>query len=104
MFAVPLFLITLFPLITPFSPFIWFIFGAWMYSLEYAEYPMGNHGLTFPQVRQKVRTKRVLSLSFGSIITLATMVPLLNFFVMPVSVAAATAMRVEQFPLGVIGD
>lgn len=100
MFAIPLFLICLVPLITPFSPIIWFVFGAWMYSLEYAEYPMGNHGLTFVQVRKQLRNRRILSLSFGAVITLASMVPVLNLLVMPAAVAGATIMRVEQFPLG----
>jgi CysZ protein len=41
----------------------------------------------------------MLSLGFGGAVMLATLIPLFNFLVMPVSVAAATALRVEQIPL-----
>ena len=86
-------------LLAPLSPFLWFLFGAWMYSLEYSDYPMGNHGYTFPQVRRKVAEKRLMSLGFGATVTLATMIPLVNFLVMPVAVAGATAMRLDQYPM-----
>jgi len=98
-FAIPLVILTFVPGINFLAPFAWFLFGAWMYSIEYADYPMGNHGLTFPEIRKRLSQKRFLSLGFGSAVTLATMIPFANFIVMPVAVAGATAMRVEQFPM-----
>ena len=41
----------------------------------------------------------MLSLGFGGAVMLATLIPLFNFLVMPVAVAGATALRVEQIPL-----
>ncbi|MGD8785470.1 MAG: sulfate transporter CysZ [Thioalkalispiraceae bacterium] len=101
MFAIPLGILSLilFFIFPPIIPFIWFVFGAWMYSLEYADYPMGNYGLTFSEIRKEIAKKRMMSMGFGSAVTLGTMMPLFNFIVMPVAVAGATKMRVEQFPM-----
>ena len=64
--------------------------------MEYADYPMSNHGLKLPEVRQKLGEKRLMSLGFGGMVMLATMIPVGNFFVMPVAVAGATAYWVQQ--------
>lgn len=97
LWAIPLLIITFVPLVNLAAPFLWFIFGAWMLSIEYMDYPLGNYGLAFPEIRKKIAEKRLLSLGFGSAATVATMIPILNFLVMPVAVAGATAMRVEQY-------
>jgi len=97
LWAIPLFIISWF--VAPVAPFLWFIFGAWMFSIEYLDYPMGNYGLTFSDIRRQIAGQRTLAMSFGSAVTLATMIPLFNFIVMPVAVAGATAMRVDKFPL-----
>ncbi len=101
MWAIPLAIISLVLLFIfpPLIAVIWFIFGAWMFSIEYSDYPMGNYGLTFSDIRKEVSKKRMMSLGFGSAVTLGTMMPFFNFIVMPVAVAGATAMRVEQFPM-----
>lgn len=100
LWLIPLVLASLF--LIPLAPFLWFMFGAWMYSLEYTDYPLGNYGLTFPDIRRKIRERRFLSLGFGSAVTVATMIPVFNFLVMPVAVAGATALRVEQIPMETI--
>lgn len=99
LWAIPLFLLGFTPVINLFAPLLWVLFGAWMLSLEYLDYPLGNYGLTFPAIRRKLREQRMLSLGFGAAVMLATLIPLFNFLVMPVAVAAATALRVEQIPL-----
>ena len=97
LWLIPLLILSFF--LAPIAPLLWFLFGAWMYSLEYTDYPMGNHGLTFPEIRKELSNKRFMSFGFGGIVTVATMIPLVNFIIMPVAVAGATAMRVDQFPL-----
>jgi CysZ protein len=99
MWAIPLFIISFIPGINLLSPLLWAVFGAWMLSLEYTDYPLGNYGLTFPAIRQKISEQRMLSLGYGAAVMLATLIPLFNFLVMPVAVAGATALRVEQIPL-----
>jgi len=101
MWAIPLILLSLVLLFIfpPLIAVVWFIFGSWMFSLEYSDYPMGNYGLTFSEIRKEISKKRMLTLGFGSAVTIGTMMPMFNFIVMPVAVAGATAMRVEQFPM-----
>ena len=94
--SIPLLLLFFIPVIHIFAPIIWFMFGAWMLALEYMEYPMGNQGILFPEVRATLSTKRALTLSFGASVMLLTMIPVLNFLVMPAAVAAATKIWIEK--------
>ncbi len=101
--AIPLAIVSLIlffiPVLNFIIPVLWFLFGSWMFSIEYSDYPMGNYGLTFSQIRKTVSTKRMVTIGFGSAVTLGTMIPVLNFIVMPVAVAGATVMRVKEFPM-----
>lgn len=90
------FLILLF-VIPIFGPFIWFLFTAWMMSLQYMDYPMGNHKLKFKQQRGLQSKSRLLALGFGGMTMGASMIPLVNFIVMPTAVIAATILWVEQY-------
>ncbi|MFB3059159.1 MAG: sulfate transporter CysZ [Gammaproteobacteria bacterium] len=91
-----LLLISLIPLVNFAAPFLWVIFGSWLLSLEYLDYPMGNHELNFTRQRQVLAARKGLSLGFGSSVMVLTSIPLLNFIVMPVAVAGATVLWVEQ--------
>lgn len=97
LWAVPLLLLFLVPGVQLIAPLLWIVFGAWMLVMEYADYPMGNHGLTFSEQRRRLGERRLLSLGFGGAVMLGTLVPLVNFLVMPSAVAGATALWVEQF-------
>ena len=95
--VIPLLLLFVIPLVMTAAPFIWFLFGAWMFALEYLEFPMGNHGLLFHEVRSTIRTRRRLSFGFGIGVMLLTMIPVVNFLAMPVAVAGATRLWIENF-------
>lgn len=95
-FAIPLGILFLIPGLNLFAPFLWFIFSAWMLSLEYCDYHLGNHSISFPQQRQLLAKERMLTLGFGTASTLATITPIVNFIAMPASVAGSTVMLVEK--------
>ncbi len=95
--ALALLIITLIPVINLIAPVLWILFSAWMLSIEYLDYPLGNQGKSFPEIRRAIQQKRLLSLGFGGAVMVATLIPVFNFMVMPVAVAGATAMRIEQF-------
>jgi len=95
--ALPLGILFLLPGINLVAPFLWALFSAWMLAIEYADYPMANHSLHFAAQRKLLRDRRWLSLGFGGGTLLMTMTPLLNFLAMPVAVAGATAMWVDEF-------
>ncbi len=94
--AIPILILLWVPLINVPASVLWLVLGAWLMSLQYADYPMANHGLGFPEQRALLARHRLLSLSFGASIMLALMVPVLNFVVIPASVAGATVMWVER--------
>ena len=86
-----------FPLISPAVSLLWLVYAIWVLTLEYADFPMANHGMAFRHIREKLAEKRFLSLGFGSMVMLATLIPFINFLVMPVAVAGATLMYVREF-------
>jgi len=96
LWSVGLLLISLIPVINFVAPFLWVIFGSWLLSLEYLDYPMGNHELDFKHEKQILAARKGLALGFGGSVMALTSIPLLNFIVMPVAVAGATILWVEQ--------
>lgn len=95
--ALVILVITFIPVINFLSPFLWIVFSAWFLAAEYVAYPMENHEQRFKQVRAALRERRALTLGFGAATMIATMIPLINFVVMPAAVAGATAMWVERW-------
>ena len=96
LWSAALLLISLIPVINIVAPFLWVIFGSWLLSLEYLDYPMGNHDLDFNREKQILGTRKGLALGFGGSVMVLTSIPLLNFIVMPLAVAGATVLWVEQ--------
>lgn len=94
--ALPLLILFIIPMVNVAAPLIWFLFGAWMLTIEYGDYPMGNHDIVFKQQREKFASNRQLAFGFGTGVMLLTMIPVINFLAMPVSVAGATRMYVEH--------
>ena len=86
-----------FPLISPLVAILWMVYTVWVLTLEYADFPMANHGMAFRHIREKLAEKRMLSLGFGSLVMLATLIPVVNFLVMPIAVAGATKMYLQEF-------
>ena len=97
LWALGLFLISLIPVINLIAPVLWVIFGSWLLSLEYFDYPMGNHDLVFDEEKRQLRERRGIALGFGGGVMVLTSIPIVNFITMPVAVAGATLLWVEQF-------
>ncbi|MFV2059650.1 MAG: sulfate transporter CysZ [Gammaproteobacteria bacterium] len=97
MWAIPIVIVSFIPVINIVIPFLWLIYGAWMMSLQYMDYPMGNYSMSFKNIRANLAEKRILTLGFGGITTAATMIPIVNFLVMPTAVAGATILWVEEY-------
>lgn len=80
------------PLVNALVPLLWFGFGAWMLALEYSDFHLANQGMRFETQRQLLRRNLSTSLGFGAAAALATLIPIVNFFVMPAAVSGATAL------------
>jgi CysZ protein len=100
LYYLPLFvfvlLLTFLPGINALAPVVWFALGAWMMSIQYLDYPMDNHQLSFAEVKAAVRYRRLSSFGFGGTVALATAIPLVNFFVVPAAVVGATLYWCEE--------
>ncbi|MFQ3199850.1 MAG: CysZ protein [Zhongshania sp.] len=82
--------------ISPLAPALWFALNAWMMAIEYCDYPMDNHKLSFKDARKRIASQRSTSTSFGALVMLCTMVPILNLFIMPAAVCGGTLMWLER--------
>lgn len=96
MWVLPLLLLSWIPGLNLLAPALWLLFSSWTLALDYHDYPMGNHQLNFKQQRQVLRSNRGLALGFGGATMLATMIPIVNFLVIPAAVAGATALYLEK--------
>ncbi len=74
----------------------WLLLGAWMMSIQFVDYPMDNHQLSFAEVKKAVRSRRLSSFGFGGLVALCTGIPLVNFFVVPAAVVGATLLWCEE--------
>lgn len=94
--AIPLLILFVIPGLNLFAPVLWILFSAWFLALEYADYPMGNHRMTFPQQHKGIKKLRMTALGFGGGVTLLTLIPIINFIAMPSAVIGATLFWIEQ--------
>jgi CysZ protein len=94
--ALPLLLLMLIPVVNMAASLLWVLFSAWMMTVQYMDYPMANHQLFFKDQRARLRKRPFLAWTFGGLVMLVTLVPVLNFFVMPAAVAGATALWVRE--------
>ena len=94
--ALPLLLLLLVPLVNVAASVLWILFSAWMMTVQYMDYPMANHQLFFKDQRARLRKRPLLAWSFGGLVMLCTLVPVINFIIMPAAVAGATAIWVRE--------
>lgn len=94
--ALPLLLLFVIPVVNLIAPVLWAAFSAWMLAAEFADYPMGNHGLKFRAQRPRLRSRRLLTLGFGLGVLGLMLIPVVNFIAMPAAVAGATALWIRE--------
>jgi len=88
--GLPLLIFSLIPGLNLFAPVAWLLFGSWMLSLEYIDYPLSNNGREFPAAKNYAAQERGLTLGLGFSLTIITLVPIINILAMPIGVAAGT--------------
>jgi CysZ protein len=75
---------------------LWFLFSAWMMSVQYADYPFDNHKVPFRKMKNQLLVDKSLTFSFGIMVNICALIPIVNFIVMPVAICGATAMWVNE--------
>lgn len=76
---------------------VWYALGAWLMGMQYIDYPMDNHRVDFKKMRILMGQKRGLYFTFGGLVLLASMIPILNLLVIPAAVAGATKLWVVEY-------
>ncbi|MCK4784821.1 MAG: sulfate transporter CysZ [Desulfobacteraceae bacterium] len=94
--TVPFLVLFIIPIVNIIAPFLWLLMVAWVMAVEYTDYPMSNRNLSFAELRRRLKQRRFMAFGFGGCVMFTMSIPVLNFFVMPVAVAGATAMAVEK--------
>lgn len=79
------------------APILWFLFTAWMMAIQYCDYPFDNHKVPFDDMKFALKNTKGSSFSFGATVTVFSMIPIVNFIVMPVAICGATAMWVDKY-------
>lgn len=92
--AIGFFLLFLF--LPVFGQVLWFLFNAWMMSIQYCDYPYDNHKIAFTRMRLHLGQHKSRAFSFGTMVNLFSLIPIVNFIVMPVAICGATAMWVHE--------
>jgi CysZ protein len=76
---------------------LWFLFNAWMMAIQYCDYPFDNHKIGFRPMREHLLRQKRACFSFGIMVNLFSLIPIVNFIIMPVAICGATAMWTERF-------
>lgn len=87
----------LFFILPVFGQVIWFLFTAWMMAIQYCDYPFDNHKVPFKRMRRHLAENKKDAFLFGITVTFFSMIPIVNFVVMPVAICGATAMWVDKY-------
>lgn len=95
--SIPFLILLVIPGINIVGSVLWFLFSAWMLNIEYMDYPMSQNNLDFTRQKALFKQRKIISYSFGGVVSIATMIPVANFLVMPAAVAGATALWIEQY-------
>ena len=86
----------LFFILPVFGQILWFLFSAWMMAIQYCDYPCDNHKISFRDMKRLLLNNRNQSFSFGIAVSVFSLIPIVNFLVMPVAVCGATAYWVRE--------
>jgi CysZ protein len=94
--AAALLVLSLIPGLNLIAAPLWLVFGVWMMAIQYIDYPADNHKMSWQDMLAWLRQKRWASLSFGGVVYLALLIPLVNILMMPAAVAGATLFWVRE--------
>ncbi len=94
--ALGVLILSLIPGINAAAPVLWFALGTWMMVIQYCDFPMDNNGRNFGAMKRAIRVKRLTSCGFGASVMVGTMIPVVNFLIMPAAVCGATVYWVEE--------
>ena len=90
-----LLLVVFIPGVNIVAPFLGILFGAWMMALQYTDYGADNNGISFLNLKERLKQTRLQALLFGLPAYLLLTIPGVNLVLMPIAVAGGTRFWVE---------
>src|SRR5690554_23304 len=72
------------------------LWSAWCMAVQYIDYPADNHQTPFTRMRYLLNRAPLTSYTFGGMTMLASIIPIVNIFAMPIAVAGATVYWVDS--------
>jgi CysZ protein len=90
-------LLFIIPVVQIVAAIIWFLFNGWVFTMQYLDYPMDNHGVSIKQMLLLMKDKPGVCYGFGSAVVLFAMIPLVNFIIVPVAAVGATLLWAKEF-------
>ncbi len=73
------------------------LIGGWLMAIQYLDCPADNHGISFKETLARLTRNRIPALMFGLSVMLCSMMPVVNFLIIPVATAAATCLWHERY-------
>lgn len=95
-YALAVLVISFIPVINLIAPLLWFLLGAWMMAIQYGDHPLDNHQQGFAATKKAIGKQRLTSAGFGAAVMVGTMIPVVNFIIIPAAVCGATKYWVES--------
>lgn len=92
-----LLLLSMIPVVNVVASFLLMLFSAWMLALQYMDYAFDNNKVDFSEMRAALRSTPLVCWTFGFIMMVAIPIPVLNLFVMPIAVVAATLLWIKLY-------
>ena len=87
-----LFLLTLIPVVNVGAPAFWFVFGAWMLTVQFVDYAAENRGLDFAETLAVLRANRATALGFGAVAGVLLAIPFAALVVIPSAVCGGALL------------
>jgi CysZ protein len=83
-------LLTFIPLVNVLSPLYWFLFGCWMLSLQYIDYPADAQQIPIKDTMKAMGKTPWARYTFGAGLSVLVHIPILNCLLVPAATAGAT--------------
>ncbi|HCJ62811.1 MAG TPA: sulfate transporter CysZ, partial [Alcanivorax sp.] len=84
------------PVVNVLASTVWFLWSGWLLGMQYIDFAADNRQVPFTVMLERLKSKRWMVLTFGSVVLGLTMLPLVNLVIMPVAVIAGTLIWVNE--------
>ncbi|MFT6600012.1 MAG: CysZ protein [Alloalcanivorax sp.] len=84
------------PVVNVLASTVWFLWSGWLLGMQYIDFAADNRQVPFTVMLERLKRKRWMVLTFGSVVLGLTMLPLVNLVIMPVAVIAGTLIWVHE--------